>query len=396
MRKNIFIISILLVAAMAISACSAGASTAPAPTSAAGSPVAPTTGTSTVSVPQTGSTTGTPAVQTAAPTSAVTEATSSATGTPAAAATTAATAPAATAVATIASTMAATDTPGAVVTTPLATQTTAAGAGTNGTPQAAVSDQFVRLSILLQSNLVTGSENGQITGVVIAQPQPSSTNGTAQVKVPYVRYVVVNTGSSAGETLLPWQMFTFSPVSTAANGGMTQNFTLNGTAASRSNAPRVTLPAETGVLTTGFDSQLAQYWAGQGFTVPVTGASQQEPGTQVILRKTVNGTNIVGSGSEALGQVADFLINPTTGEFAYAVFNTGPSLGNRQFVVPVQNLNFNLNNASAKGLGDLQLNITSELLKTAPSVTNLNQVPLDPALLQQLNTFWQNVQNSTK
>ena len=282
------------------------------------------------------------------------------------------------------------------MTTPLATQTGAAGSGTGGTPQAGIPSQFVRLSILLQSNLTTGTDTGPITGLVIAQPQPSTTSGTAKVDVPYVRYVVANPASGSGEMLLPWQMFKFDPISITSSGAVSQNFSLNGTANSRANAPRVSLPAETGVLTSGFDSQLAQYWAGEGFSVPVTGASAQEPGTQVLLRKNINGTNIVGNNSQALGQVADFLIDPNTGKFAYAVFNGGQLFGNRLFVVPVQNLNFQLNNASAAGLGDIQLNITPELLQSAPLINDLNQFQLDPNLIQQLNTFWQSMQNSTK
>ena len=289
----------------------------------------------------------------------------------------------------------------AAVTGTATSAATAAGGGTvSGTPQPGVSNQFVRLSILLESALTTGTETGQITGVVIAQAQPSVGTATVaptaaaatpavvgNVDVPYIRYVIVDMATGTGEQLLPWQMFAFDPI-TSTPGGVSQNFTLRGTANARANAPRVTLPAETGVLTTGFDTQQSQYWAGQGFTIPVTGATAQDPGTQVLLRETVNGTNIVGNNSQALGQVADFLIDPVSGQFAYAVFNGGQLFGNRLFIVPIENLNFQLPTASAAGLGNVQLNINPDLLTGAPNITNLNQIPVDPSLLQQWNDFW--------
>jgi hypothetical protein len=402
MRKIILPITLLLVAALAISACSAVPTAAPAPTGGAlpsstlsmsGTPVVPDTGSTglpaTGTVPTGGEATG---AATNAATSAVTGATTGpAVTTPTAAATSAVTSQA-TAAATTAATSAA---PAAV------TGTGAPVTGATGTPFAGVPGQYVRLWILLQSNLVTGSQSGQIAGVVIAQPNPSNGASTATPSadqpVPYVRYVVVDMSGTANaapasgtnELLLPWSMFAFNPT-TSANGKVNQTFTLKGSADSRANAPQVSLPNTSGVLSPGWDSQLAQYWASQGFNIPVTGSSTQ-PETEVLLRQTVNGTNMVDPQNQVLGQVSDFLIDPATGQFVYAVFNGGQLFNNRYFVIPIRNLIFQLNSADASGLGNIQLNVPSSALNTAPFIDNLGLVPLDPNLLQQLNTFWQSV-----
>ncbi len=295
-----------------------------------------------------------------------------------------------------------------MVTTPQvsATQTSGPAASTNGTPSPGVSGQFVRLSILLQSSITTNGQTGKITGVVLGQPGVEANTsaatatpaaGQAQVPVPYVRYVLANmsgaSGSSAKELLLPWPMFSFT-ITNSSNGLVSQNFTLNGSAASRANVPQVSLPTQTAVLQPGWDSQLSQYWASQGFAIPVTGANQPSE-TDVLLRNTVNGTNIVAQNNQALGQAVDFLIDPSNGQFVYAVFNGGPTFGNRTFVVPVRNLIFQLSGANASGLGPIQLNFPSTVLNTTPSI-NLNQLMQNPALLQQIIAFWQSIQNTTK
>jgi hypothetical protein len=423
MKKSIVSISLLLIVALAISACSAATSAAPTTTTGAGVSTSPvtTTGAGTPAASQTGSatqsTTGTtPAggVPTIAATSeATTGATSQGTSAATTASTTAATsAPtivvttAATAAATSAATTAATGAATMSTTgTPAAAMTSIPVTGATGTPFAGISGNFVRLSILLQSNLDTGSQSGKITGVVIAQPNLSNGSSTAtpaaNQSVPYVRYVVVDmsgtasstpaAGTNGNEMLLPWQMFAFNPVTTSSDGKVSQTFTLKGSAASRASVPQTSLPNTTGVLSQDWDAQLSQYWASQGFSVPVTGNSGQQD-TEVLLRQTVNGANIVDPQNQALGQVSDFLIDANTGQFVYAVFNGGSLFGNRYFVIPVRNLIFQLSSASASGLGNIQLNVPSTALNAAPFINNLGQVPLDQNTLQQLNNYWQNLQ----
>jgi hypothetical protein len=90
--------------------------------------------------------------------------------------------------------------------------------------------------------------------------------------------------------------------------------------------------------------------------------------------------------------MTDILVDANTGQFVYAVINGGQLFGNRLFVIPVKNLIFQLSNAGANGLGNIQLNFDSALLSSAPFFNSMNEIPLNSNLTQQLNSFWQNIQ----
>jgi hypothetical protein len=254
--------------------------------------------------------------------------------------------------------------------------------------------QYVRLSILLQSTLSTTMQSGKVTGVVIAQPNATVNAGTPTPTpdklVPYVRYAVVSMNGANGatsETIIPWELFTFN------SSGTSQTFSLKGSASGLANAPVVSLPSQSGVLASGWDNAQTQYWTSQGIAVPVTGAATQ-PETDVLVRNTLNGTNVVDTKNQVLGSMTDILVDSTTGQFTYAVFSGGQLFGNRTFVVPVKNLIFQFQNlgAGVSGLGNVQLNFSPDVLKNAPSFNGINLIPLDPATLTNLlNQFWQSV-----
>jgi hypothetical protein len=406
MKKFFIPLTLLLLAALAVTACSTATSVAPTAGVTTSTPLVGT------SVPNTGGTaapTGAATLATtpAATSAATSQATTAATTAPTSAASTASATAAATSApeststtaATSVATSAATSVATSAATSSVGTATPAAGAGVTSTPVVVVPGQpgqYVRLSILLQSTLSTAQQSGRVTGVVVAQPLPQAGANTPTPApdqlVPYVRYAVVDmngaASSGAGETLVPFQLFTFT------SSGTSQTFTLKGASSGLANAPAATLPANSGVLSAGWDSQQAQYWASQGIVIPVTGQAAQ-PDTEVLVRNSLLGTNMVGPQNQVIGSLSDILVDSTTGQFAYAVFSGGQVFGNRIFVVPVKNLIFQLDSIGTTGLGSIQLNFSPDVLNNAPFFNSLNIIPLDNTLSNLLNNFWQTVpQNS--
>lgn len=434
MRKSFFAVALLLIAALVLSAC--GTPTAAAPTNAV-----PGVGTGTAGAPVTGNTTGTaPALTgtgtavpgagaaTTAPsttqtsTSGTGNTTASQTGTPAAGG--AATAPVTTAAATAAATTASNAGQGS------------ASAQTTSTPGASTASaaQFVQLSTVMQANVNTNDNQqaGTADGVLIERPviaAGSNTSATPTVgqNGVYVRYVVVNvangssnsvaaptattsanstgvmsgggsasSGVNGNEVLVPWQAFNLSSVSsssvTTTNNSAAQTLTLNVSAQALASAPRTTLSA----VSNGTGDLLAQaspFWASQSLSIPATGQSAGQPGSLVFIPRSNSGISVTDLKNNQIGQATDLLVNASTGEVTYAVFNAGPALNNRIFVLPIRSLTWQLSQgaANASNLGTFTLNIPSNLLNNAPSLNSLNQLHLDQNTINQLNQFWQNV-----
>lgn len=375
MRRTFLSISLLVIAALALAACSGSPSVA-------GTPVGGT---------------------------AVKESTPAAVSTlPAATETTAATAAAPTVAATSAPTEAAT-----VESTATVEPTSAAGAGTTptatagGTGGTTSQANFLRLTSLLTAK-VNGSDTtaaGQVDGVLIehpaipvtaeaaATPEATPTPTTAMenaVQDFTIRYVLVDTSSAAGGTapktgsgkivVVPWQAFNFA--STQADGTLT----LNTSASVVANAPHVTL-ADVAGGSTKWNTDMASYWSGQNIAgIPATGTSNATLNLALLPRE-FRGITLNDKQGAQIASIADFVIDPQTGKIIDAVFNGGETFGNQELVVPLTHLTWN--GVAGMQIGSFQLNFPSDVLKNVPPLPSNLQI--DQAWLDQLNQFWNSI-----
>jgi hypothetical protein len=144
-------------------------------------------------------------------------------------------------------------------------------------------------------------------------------------------------------------------------------------------------------------SDVAQYWSGQGVSIPATGANAGST-PAILIQGPLTGLNVVDSSGQALGQVQDFVVNIQTGELVYAVLTGGTSsmsspLGSNFYVVPMTVLSWQMggqSSASSVGnLGQVQANVAASAFQSAPSVSSIDQLDLtSPTWSSDIDNYW--------
>jgi sporulation protein YlmC with PRC-barrel domain len=130
--------------------------------------------------------------------------------------------------------------------------------------------------------------------------------------------------------------------------------------------------------------EVAQFWSGQGLSIPATGASTSS--SAILIQGQLTGLNVVDSSGQALGQVQDFVVNTQTGDLVYAVLTGGTAslsstLGSKFYLVPLSALTWQTGSQSsssstASNMGQVQANVSSDAFQSAPSVSSIDQLDM--------------------
>lgn len=105
----------------------------------------------------------------------------------------------------------------------------------------------------------------------------------------------------------------------------------------------------------------------------------------VLSATSINGTNVVNSQGESLGQIKDLMINLHNGRIEYGVLSFGGvmGMGDKLFAVPWQALTIDERNEN------IVLDVPKERLKNAPGFDKSNWPNFaDSSLMEPLHTFY--------
>lgn len=402
MKKFVFPLTLIVIAALLLAACGSTAGTTGNVTPGAGTESTPavevTGGITPEATNAIGDTTPTVEATAEATTAATAEATSAATKE-------------VTAEATAASTPSGTAT---VEATP-ATGTGSTGGTTGGT---VAEGQYVRLSTLLTAKVSTNDSQpaGEVDGVLVEHPVPppaaaeggasaaatpeaTATSATPDEKTQEftIRYVLVDTSTAKTATnssgghiaVIPWQAFDMASMASGST------LTLNVASSALASVPLMRL-SEIASPGGNWAGDVATFWSGQGVAgIPNTGAAGGiNTENLALIPREFRGITISDQQGAALGNIADFLIDPSTGVVVSAVFNGGEAFGSKSFAVPMTHLTWSGNIGTQ--LGTFQFNFPNDVLKNAPSFDSLQNLNLNQDWSTQFNQFWNSIQGTSK
>jgi len=159
-------------------------------------------------------------------------------------------------------------------------------------------------------------------------------------------------------------------------------------------------------LAVTWDEPFQAYWTGQGLTIPVTGEGDDAAASFefVLLDEEFEGINVVNANNDDLGEVEDFIIDPTTGEFRYAVLATGGFLGigERWIPVPMSMVYWLVDDDQVEGedtreiddVGEILINIPDDSFENAPAFDSLDELDTTVEGWEtDIETFWQTLDN---
>lgn len=168
-------------------------------------------------------------------------------------------------------------------------------------------------------------------------------------------------------------------------------FTGSVTAGALTNAP--TWTDDIDISVDGWDEQFRAYWSGQGVTF--NDADFANLGSPVLLDDDFGSIDTRSAGGADLGEVEDFILNPETGEFTYALLETGGFLGIGERVVPVPTNVINWVSEDAGDLtdvGHLVINVPDDQWENAPSFEDRDQIDTTVAGWdEEIQAFWNNL-----
>jgi sporulation protein YlmC with PRC-barrel domain len=84
--------------------------------------------------------------------------------------------------------------------------------------------------------------------------------------------------------------------------------------------------------------------------------------TQILSASTIKGSSVQNLEGKNIGDIQDLMIEPATGNVAYAVLSFGGFLGigDKYFAIPIEALNFSSTDRK------ITLDVSKELLENAP------------------------------
>jgi sporulation protein YlmC with PRC-barrel domain len=151
-----------------------------------------------------------------------------------------------------------------------------------------------------------------------------------------------------------------------------------------------------------WDEEFQAFWSGQNVTIPVTGEVEDTAAgfETVLLTDNFAGINVVNTNDDDLGEVEDFILDPATGEFHYAILATGGFLGigEKWIAVPMQLVYWIIDDDVVEDpserevdeVGEILINVPEEAFESAPAFDNFNEV--DTTLenwASDIEAFWQ-------
>jgi sporulation protein YlmC with PRC-barrel domain len=262
-----------------------------------------------------------------------------------------------------------------------ATPTTDAGSGSTGSDSTTMMQGPMVTYLLLNKS---GASSGNNSGTMDATATPAATTDALATTTP-----AADTGSSAmgSEVLVPWSAVSTGAGSSSGSTTPMQALTLSIDSSALANAPAFSSAMDSSVAQSGWDSSITQYWSSQGLQIPATGASSPMTGKSIVMRTPMQSMSVVDSSGQTFGQVADYVVDLTTGAIKYAVLSQGSGASeSTYYLVPFTNLDWSGSTTSAGGLNAITLNAASSAFSGAPSITSLDNI--DFSNLSQIDSYW--------
>ena len=278
----------------------------------------------------------------------------------------------------------------------------AAGTGTG----AAMNNPAPQVSYVLVNpdpglNLVNNT-NGSGTLMVplaafdMAQYQPSMSGG-ASMSNSSAGAPAATTGTPAATTGTPAANATLAattPTANAAGNGTAMSgantLTMKVGADTLTQAPLLTQDQVTNIGSASLNSQLAAFWDSLGLSLPVTGPQGSH---QMRVVNSMDNLQVADAQNNNLGQIADLVIDPLTGQITYALL-TGSSIGgaNGQYVpVPMNQLQWSPLENNPTSLGTFNYNGDVNAFQNAPGYNTpdefYNQL-MTPDWSTSINNYW--------
>jgi hypothetical protein len=149
----------------------------------------------------------------------------------------------------------------------------------------------------------------------------------------------------------------------------------------------------------GWDSSYTAYWSEQGMTVPSTSVEGEAAlyGQPVVFRTGLTSfdVDVRNAQDESLGEVVDFIIDPQSGDFEYAVLQRGGvlGLGARFYPVPMDQVMWypDVDRLDVEHEGVMIINVPEEHFENAPafeSLDDLDRAHLEGGWQTEFDAYW--------
>ena len=141
----------------------------------------------------------------------------------------------------------------------------------------------------------------------------------------------------------------------------------------------------------GWDEEFNTYWTTNGVQVDFTGPNGETMGSPVVLRDGFEDIDVENANGDDIGEIEDFVIDPATGRFQYAVLAAGGFLGigEKYIPVPVNQVLWGSFDDDAADMGEVVINVPEDAWENAPSFDGLNVIDFTTeAWHSDVDTFW--------
>lgn len=252
-----------------------------------------------------------------------------------------------------------------------------------------------------------GETIGEVDGVVVyrdiavdgASGAPDfSAFQAGQYANPQIAYFVVDFDDAAGfgdgETLIPFGAFTAlsdeTPLDdcrlTFANSYELADF------------PVWDWDNQPDLNNENWDDEWAGFWSNLGVTVPSAAASGQQIGNPVVFRDNFDDINVLNLNDEDLGEIEDFIIVPSTGEMQYAVLATGGflGLGEKLVPIPLSRVIWGDFDDDQNDLGEIYINHPDDGWENAPVIEDLDNFDFTvDTWSEEFDAYWEGLNVTT-
>lgn len=278
----------------------------------------------------------------------------------------------------------------------------------------------------------TGNLIGEVDGIVIYRDgaldgAAVNQTSTADYSAPMVAYVVLDLddASSLGDqdVIVPFSALTApeAHLPIVAGGTETENSTATPSAGEAAATPTpgvddqgnivetvcvVTFNGELTTLTgapllendnwpdftvSGWDEEFNTYWTTNGISVDFTGPNGETMGSPVVLRDGFEDIDVENADGDDIGEIEDFVVDPAAGRFQYAVLAAGGFLGigEKYIPVPVNQVLWGNFDDDMADMGEVVINVPENAWENAPSFDNLHVIDFTTdAWHSDVDTYW--------